>query len=285
LVSVPSSEGLRAMPKGGHYAIFKGLNGFKGVVGTWAECSKLVTGVAGAKFKKFQTLAEAQAFAKGEIGYASKRARSGSSSSISKKKRVEVDAKRASTRRTTKYFSDDKDLETAIASKFDELSKADHGSSHSKIIVYTDGACEHNGTPRAKAGVGVFFGYGDSRNISEPLPGAVQTNQRAEMLAVVRALEVVNVRKDNTPLVIKSDSNYTVKGHREWLPNWKRNGWKTSTKSDVKNADLWRRLDSEIIKARTRRNVTLQWVRGHAGEEGNEAADRLAVAGITRPRA
>mmetsp|Transcript_24291 Transcript_24291/g.45452 ORF Transcript_24291/g.45452 Transcript_24291/m.45452 type:complete len:280 (-) Transcript_24291:212-1051(-) len=277
------------MPKGGHYAIFKGLGGFSGVVGTWSECSKLVNGVSGAKFKKFATLAEAQAFARGEIGYGAskKRARSRSSSSgVSKKKRtVEIAANCATKGASKTYLSDDEELEAAISSKFDELAKADVKSTPpaAKIVVYTDGACEHNGTPRAKAGVGVYFGPGDSRNISEPLPGALQTNQRAEMLAVIRALEVMNGRKDNAPLVIKSDSNYTVKGHREWLPNWKRNGWKTSTKSDVKNSDLWRRLDSEMIKARARRDVLLQWVRGHAGEIGNEAADRLAVAGITKP--
>mmetsp|Transcript_16045 Transcript_16045/g.25678 ORF Transcript_16045/g.25678 Transcript_16045/m.25678 type:complete len:108 (-) Transcript_16045:117-440(-) len=105
------------------------------------------------------------------------------------------------------------------------------------------------------------------------------------MLAVIRALEVLAEEKEPPKtVVIKSDSNYTVKGHKEWLPRWKTNGWRTASKNAVKNEDLWRRLDEQMTSARERSDVHLQWVKGHAGEPGNEAADRLAVAGIRKPR-
>ena len=138
----------------------------------------------------------------------------------------------------------------------------------SSIIVYTDGACSNNGQRGAKAGIGVYFSDDDPRNLSEQLPGEKQTNQRAELYAAIRALEVSDPKSS---LEIRTDSSYLVKGMTEWLPKWL-----SLRVSKVSNLDLFQRL-SELSQGRQIRWVK---VKGHSGEQGNEAADRLAVAGI-----
>lgn len=82
-------------------------------------------------------------------------------------------------------------------------------NSNEEIQIYTDGCCFRNGQPNAKAGVGVYFGPNDKRNISEPLSGSIQTNQRAEITAVIRALQKVS-KKDKVNIL--SDSNYVING-------------------------------------------------------------------------
>ena len=165
-------------------------------------------------------------------------------------------------------------------------------------LIYTDGACKGNGKKGAKAGVGVFFGEGDSRNISVPLEGKIQTNQRAELTAVLLALRAVRENHESftraseagsttasgrSRVVIMSDSNYSVRGWQSWITNWKKNGWMNSKNQPVANQDLWQALDS--MREELRRELPLvefelRWVRGHDGDPGNEAADQLAVAGI-----
>lgn len=172
-------------------------------------------------------------------------------------------------------------------------------------LIYTDGACKGNGQKGARAGVGVFFGEGDSRNISVPLEGKVQTNQRAELTAVLLALRAVRENwesftrtseeagsknetashsgKPTTRVIIMSDSNYSVRGWQSWIKNWKKNGWMNSKNQPVANKDLWEALDAtreELRRELPLVEFELRWVRGHDGDPGNEAADQLAVAGI-----
>jgi ribonuclease HI len=141
--------------------------------------------------------------------------------------------------------------------------------------VWTDGACENNGKPSARAGVGVYLGEGDPRNVSEPLEGE-QTNNRAELTAVIRALEIIG---RDTSAIVYTDSQYVVNGLSSWIAGWKKKGWRKGDGKPVKNRDLWMDLDA---KRTARPLVTFKWVRGHAGCKGNMAADRLAVAGIWR---
>jgi len=116
------------------------------------------------------------------------------------------------------------------------------------LLVYTDGACENNGKPSARAGFGVWFGEDGPPPISSPLEGPIQTNQRAEMTAVIAALEVLlnqgtsslsskNKKrpKQAPPVIIFSDSKYTINGLKAWMPNWKSNNWRTSNDKPVKN--------------------------------------------------
>jgi len=96
-------------------------------------------------------------------------------------------------------------------------------------------------------------------------------------MAVIKALEAL---KRPCEVIVHTDSQYVQKGMSEWLVNWKRRNWRTADKKPVKNADLWQELD-ELVG---RHKVTWRWVRGHAGDPGNEAADRLANMGVEQAR-
>jgi ribonuclease HI len=138
------------------------------------------------------------------------------------------------------------------------------------IDVYADGACKGNPGP---GGWGVLMRAGQH---SKELYGGerLTTNNRMELTAVIRALEALK-----RPSVVRmhTDSQYVQKGITSWIHNWKRRGWRTADKAPVKNEDLWRRLDELAGLHR----VEWIWVKGHAGHEGNERADRLANLGIT----
>lgn len=138
-----------------------------------------------------------------------------------------------------------------------------------KVIVYTDGACKGNPGP---GGWGVCLRY--KHNEKELCGGeAATTNNRMELTAAIQALEVLTKPCD---VLLHTDSKYVLQGITEWMPNWKKRAWKTSANQPVKNEDLWRRLDEAIQRHR----IEWIWVKGHAGDEGNERADRLANMGI-----
>lgn len=116
-----------------------------------------------------------------------------------------------------------------------------------------------------------------SRNVSEPLRGKKQTNQRAELVAIARALD--HIPLDREALII-TDSNYSIKCLTEWFIRWEQKGWKNSAGKDVENKDLIEPIlasirEREMCKAKTR----FQWIKGHANDPGNVAADALAVSG------
>ncbi|GBE11267.1 ribonuclease HI [bacterium BMS3Bbin12] len=139
--------------------------------------------------------------------------------------------------------------------------------------VYTDGACRGNPGP---GGWGVVLRFGGTEKTlhgGEP----ETTNNRMELTAAIRALEAL---KRPCRVRLTTDSEYVKKGLTEWLPNWKRRGWKTAARKPVKNADLWRRLDA----AAARHEVRWHWVRGHSGHPENERADALANRGIDELR-
>ena len=99
------------------------------------------------------------------------------------------------------------------------------------------------------------------------------TNNRMELTAVIEAL---NALRGSRKVRVHTDSTYVKNGITEWMANWKKRGWKTAAKKPVKNQDLWVALDA----AAARHDVAWYWVKGHAGHEGNEEADRLANLGI-----
>jgi ribonuclease HI len=135
--------------------------------------------------------------------------------------------------------------------------------------MYTDGACSGNPGP---GGWGALLLFGDHRReLSGGDPDT--TNNRMELQAVI---EGVKALKRRVPVTIYTDSTYVMKGMTEWIEGWKAKGWKTAARKPVKNEDLWRELDDVLAG----HDVQWRWVKGHAGDPGNEAADALARAAI-----
>ena len=143
------------------------------------------------------------------------------------------------------------------------------------IHIYTDGSCKGNGKHGAFGGIGVYFGDNDPRNVSEKLSGAIQTNNRAELSAVVKALEIIRQEESHhNKIIIHTDSIYVKNGMDKWLNAWKQNGWVTTSNKPVANQDLWIQLD--YLKSD---NISFKWVKGHASDKGNSMADKLACDG------
>ncbi|MFT4150770.1 MAG: ribonuclease HI [Paracoccaceae bacterium] len=142
------------------------------------------------------------------------------------------------------------------------------------LFAYTDGACSGNPGPGGW-GVLLIAREGEAVVKTRELCGgeAMTTNNRMELLAAISALEALS---RPSVLTIVTDSAYVKNGVTTWIHGWKRNGWRTSGKDPVKNADLWQRLDA----ARQRHTVDWRWIKGHAGHAENEKADELARAGM-----
>ncbi|KNG50402.1 ribonuclease h [Stemphylium lycopersici] len=182
----------------------------------------------------------------------------------------------------------------------DELSATKQqptGHFNGPIYVDTDGGSRGNGRTGAKAGVGVYFGPNDPRlvcrdppsstisdddprNVAEPLRGERQTNQRAELVAIARALDHIPIDRS---VVIKTDSWYSIRCLKEWNDTWEKRDWKNSAGNNVENQDL-----IKPILARMRERDACQaetaftWVKGHNGDPGNVGADAQANKGMEK---
>lgn len=173
-------------------------------------------------------------------------------------------------------------------------------TSHGAISIYTDGSSLGNGQDGAVGGVGVYFGPGDRRNLSEGLAGSRQTNQRAELTALLRALELA---PRDRRVVIYTDSNYAINCVTLWFQRWRANNWHNAAGKPVENKDLVIKI-LDLLEDRYRMNrhrvvvddddgddvrhdvghwekgpasVKFVWVKGHDKNQGNNAADQLAV--------
>ena len=137
------------------------------------------------------------------------------------------------------------------------------------VIVYTDGACSGNPGP---GGWCAILRYGSSEKVLQG-GASLTTNNRMEMRAALAAFQAL-LRPSTVE--IHTDSEYLRRGITEWLSRWQRNGWRTAGKKPVKNRDLWVALQAALSP----HQVSWHWVKGHAGNEFNERADRQAVAAL-----
>lgn len=226
-----------------------------GIYTNWSDVAPTIVGVKGPKYKRFDTRAEAVDYivefgnkeaieALGEEGKSTKKPKTSPSQAV-----LDEDAG-----------------EVAEEAKNDGI-----------VRIYTDGSSLANGRAGSRAGVGVWFGEGDRRNIAERLIGDPQTNQRAELQAIYRALEVAPI---DEPVQIFTDSQYSINCVTQWAVSWQRKGWKTAAGEEVKNQDIIRRVLQRMEERKKAGAATMyQWVKGHVMNRGNEAADALAVKG------
>ena len=138
-----------------------------------------------------------------------------------------------------------------------------------QVIIYTDGACRGNPGP---GGWGAFIRF-DS--VEKEIFGgqANTTNNQMELSAAIEGLSILT---EPCNVELFTDSKYVMDGITQWIQNWKKNNWRTAAKKDVKNKELWQKLDQLIAQ----HQVQWHWVKGHSGDAGNEAADLLANKGI-----
>ena len=142
-----------------------------------------------------------------------------------------------------------------------------------QLHIYTDGSCLGNPGP---GGYGIVMKY--KNKIKELSAGyELTTNNRMELLAPIIALEALY---DDCQIILVSDSQYMRQGITQWIYNWKRRNWLTSTREPVKNVDLWKRLD----KVSQRHKIDWRWVKGHAGHIENERCDELARRSANEPK-
>ena len=171
-------------------------------------------------------------------------------------------------RESIRIFTEREDPPDTTAPQMTE----DETQVNEELIVYTDGSCINNGSEEAKAGSGIWYGPNDPRNTAIRVPGKKQSNQIGELLAILHAIK-------NTPgnqtLRICSDSKFAIEGLTKYMKEWEAKDWMR-----VAHGPLFK-CTAAWLKARTARTV-LEWVKGHAGIEGNEGADRLAAEGARK---
>ena len=138
-----------------------------------------------------------------------------------------------------------------------------------KVEIFSDGACRGNPGPGGWGVLLQFEGkekslYGGEKNT---------TNNRMELMAAIEGLTALN---EPCSVTLTTDSQYVRKGITEWIQKWKKNGWRTASRTEVKNSDLWKRLDEQAA----RHEVKWNWVKGHSGHRENDIADELANLGV-----
>lgn len=302
-----------------YYAVQRGRE--TGVYSSWNECKQATSGYSGAVFKSFSSQAEASSFANSTSGYGNSGRSSGGYSNSSGSSGGYSNSSHStggysnSSRSTGGYsnsssypaggysgYGGSSSTYSADYSNNDNYSSYSGGysiparssgkinknvgstsSSSKKTVVYTDGASSKNGYASAKAGYGVFYGDNDPRNESAPLSREEpQTNQRAELHAIVHALKnaVNSTESSSKDIQVMTDSTYSRDCLTTWADKWEKNGYKSSTGGAVQNQDLIKsgRSLMKLLESQGG-SIEIQHVKGHADNYGNNQADKLAVQG------
>ncbi|MCX7759815.1 MAG: ribonuclease HI [Hydrogenothermaceae bacterium] len=134
-----------------------------------------------------------------------------------------------------------------------------------KVIIYADGSSIGNPGPGGWCGILMYNGKKKIISGGEPY----STNNQMELTAVIKSLEAL---KEPCEVDLYTDSEHVVKGLKEWLDNWAKNGWKTSKKKELKNVELWQKLD----RLRKVHKINPIWIKGHSGDPLNEECDKIA---------
>ncbi|KAI5452026.1 hypothetical protein NCC49_001322 [Naganishia albida] len=271
-VPVPERAVTKKASKG-YFAVKCGLK--PGVYDNWADAERMVKGVQGAVYKRFPTRVAAEDFINGSETEPSR------NSQLSETSRPTPSHARKPTPLSTNISSADPELD-----QHRELARSQGftiANGSGALVVYTDGSSRGNGQRGAAAGSGIWWadkGHARTLNLAERLPGRMQTNNRAELLAIIRALE--NCPFPKLPLEIRTDSQYSIACITQYLPNWIKNNFVSSTGQPVKNKDMIVHLLALLNQRGPSNGVRFVHVRAHRGEVGNEGADMLANAGAVK---
>lgn len=271
------------------YAVRRGRN--VGIYNDWDSCKAQVHGYGGARYKKFNSAEEAQAFVDGQDSGGYSNYTSGGQSSY----KYSLDSAQSysscysnettqhsshySYQHQKKYTSGHRSSPYSCSSRQYSSSSTSSGSASKgseEDHVYTDGCCRNNGRDNPVAGVGVYWGPDHPSNVSERLPGRA-TNNRAEIHAARIAVKQAK-EKGMGSVTVVTDSQFLINGITSWIHKWKKNGWTLSDNTKVKNEEDWKSLESEMQGI----DVKFKHVPGHKGVDGNEAADRLANEGAMK---
>lgn len=145
------------------------------------------------------------------------------------------------------------------------------------IYIFTDGGISGNGMGDTSIGAHAYILFLNGRTFSHAEAQRNSTSNREELLAILHSLQ--KLKRKDLPVVVTSDSQYCVNGLNTWLKTWKKNKWKTSSKEDVKNKDLWIELDEVVSEFE---NIKFFWVRGHSGHLFNERCDTMCAKEIVK---
>eukprot|EP00066_Takifugu_rubripes_P020792 XP_011610058.1 PREDICTED: ribonuclease H1 isoform X2 [Takifugu rubripes] len=272
------------MAKGKFFYAVK--QGFKpGVYSTWDECKSQVDKFPSASFKKFASERDAWAFIRGAEPSAPPNTNKASQSvdsgvgPLPKRGPEALEYIPLGRKRSLSSGDNEEAQAKKVKHSGDSPSASTDGFTHmgDAVVVYTDGCCTANGRANARAGIGVYWGLNHPLNVAERLSGR-QTNQRAEIQAACRALELA---KDQSikKLVLYTDSKFTINGVTRWVKNWKKNSWRLKSGGPITNKEDFMKLD------RLNAELDVVWIHipGHAGYHGNEQADRLSREGALKP--
>lgn len=259
-----------------------------------AEAEAQVKGYSAPVFKKFGSAAQAASFVKSNSGSGRSSSTSLSSASGSKsygggssysdggdRSSNYSDSSSYYSSNTTSSKHSDSSSSSSSSKPF-TYTPSSSSSSKDRCVVYTDGSSRGNGKSSAQAGVGVFYGDNDPRNVSRPLSGPSQTNQRAELSAISDALSRALTDRPEE-LHIKTDSEYAINCNTTWGNKWEANGYTTANNSQVVNSDLIKESRGLIKKLEeSGTKVTFEHVKAHTDVYGNNKADELANQGAFR---